>query len=102
MDPVELYRVRSDPSAARAFVDFHVAKEIVMADTIYDGKVVESLVHGKPIRLQCVQNDFGVEGRPLNFQIPVGYNGAVHVLDRVLYPPTMSVEDLIRKNDSFR
>lgn len=102
MDPVELYRIRSDSNAARAFVDFHVAKEIVTADTIYDGKVVESLVHGKPIRLQCIQNDFGVEGRLINFQTPIGYNGAVHILNRVLHPPTVSVKDLIGGNNSFR
>lgn len=102
MNPTELYHIRSDPNAARAFVDFHVAKEIITLENIYDGKIVECLGHGKKLRFQCVQNDFGVEGRQLHFQNPLGYNGAVHVVDRVLYPPTVSVEDLIRRNDSFR
>lgn len=102
MNPMELYHVRSEPGAARAFIEFHVGKEIVNSENIYDGKAVESLAHGKQLRLQCVQNEFGVEGRLLNFQTPIGYNGAVHVVDKVLYPPMISVEDLIRKNDTFR
>lgn len=103
MNPMELYRVQSDSDAARAFVDFHATREIVTAENIYDGKVVESLARGKQLRLQCIQNEFGVEGRHLDLQAPpVGYNGVVHQVDEVLYPPTISVEDLIRKNDSFR
>lgn len=102
MNPGELYHVRSNPSAARAFVDFHVAKETLTPELIYDGKTVESLARGKQLRFQCVQNEFGVEGRRIDFQTPVGYNGAVHVVNKVLYPPTISVEALIKKNDSFR
>lgn len=102
MNPMELYHIRSDPNAARAFVDFHVGKETITAENIYDGKVVESLARGKQLRLQCVQNDCGVEGRQLNFQTPLGYNGAVYIVDKVLYPPMISIEDLIRKNSSFR
>lgn len=99
---MEMYRIRSDPSAARAFVDFHVGRQIVMAENIYDGKTVETFASGKILRLQCVQNEFGVEGRRIHFQTVRGYNGAVHAVDHVLYPPTISVEDLIRKNESFR
>lgn len=102
MNPGELHHIRSNPSAARTFVDFHVAKETLIPEQIYDGKVVESLAHGKKLRLQCVQNEFGVEGRRIDFQTPVAYNGAVHVVNKVLYPPTISVDALIRKNDSFR
>lgn len=102
MNPGELYHIRTNPSAARVFVDFHVAKEIITPEHIYDGKIVESLARGKQLRLQCVQNEFGVEGRRIDFQTPVGYNGAVHVVNRVLYPPAISVESLIGKNDSFR
>lgn len=102
MNSMELYRIRSDLNVARAFVNFHVGKETITVENIYDGKVVESLTHGKQLRLQCVQNDCGVEGRQLNFQTPPGYNGAVYTVDKVLYPPMISVEDLIRKNSSFR
>lgn len=101
MNPMEMYHIRSDPSAARAFVDFHIGKQIMTIENIYDGKTVESFASGKQLRLQCVQNEFGVEGRRIHFQTVRGYNGAVHVVDHVLYPPTISVEDLIRKNDSF-
>lgn len=101
MNPMEMYHIRSDPSAARAFVDFHVGRQIMTAENIYDGKTVETFAPGKQLRLQCVQNEFGVEGRRIHFQTVRGYNGAVHVVDHVLYPPTISVEDLIRKNDSF-
>lgn len=102
MNPMELYHIRSDPIAARAFIEFHVGKEPITAENIYDGKVIESLTHGKQLRLQCVQHDCAVEGRQLSFQTPPGYNGAIHIVDKVLYPPTISVEDLIRKNSSFR
>jgi len=103
MNPVELYQIRSDPSVARTFVEYHVGKEIMTPENMYDGKVVESLARGKQLRLQCVQNDFAVEGRPLNFQTPVGYNGVVQIVEKVLFPPpTMSIEDFIRKNDSYR
>lgn len=99
---MEMYHIRSDPSAARAFVDFHVGKQLLTAENIYDGKTVETFAPGRQLRLQCVQNEFGVEGRQIHFQTVRGYNGAVHVVDHVLYPPTISVDDLIRKNDSFR
>lgn len=104
MGPMELYRIRSDQGAARAFVDFHTTAEIVTAENMYDGKTVESLARGKQLRLQCAQNKFGVEGRRFELQqTPVGHNGVVvHSVNRVLYPPTISVEDLVRKNDSFR
>lgn len=102
MNPMELYHVRSDPSAARAFVEFHVGREIVTFENIYDGKAVESLAHGKQLRFQCIQNEFGVEGQRLNSQTQISYNGVVHVVDKVLYPPIISVEDLIKKNDTFR
>lgn len=99
---MELYNIQSDPSVARSFVDFHVGKELITPENIYDGKVVESLTRGKQLRFQCVQNEFGVEGRQLDFQTPVGYNGAVHVVNEILYPPTVCVEDLIKGNNSFR
>jgi uncharacterized surface protein with fasciclin (FAS1) repeats len=83
-------------------VNFHVGKELITAENIYDGKVVESLIRGKRLHLQCVQNEFGVEGRRLDFQTPVGYNGVVHVVDEVLYPPVVCVEDLVKGNNSFR
>lgn len=103
MNPTELYRVRTDPSAAAAFVDFHVGRETVNAENVYDGKTVDSLVPGKRLRFQCVLNDCGVEGRRLDFQTPPGHDGgAIHVVDRALFPPTISVEDLVRKNESFR
>lgn len=99
---MELYYIRSDSSVAKSFVDFHVGKELITAENIYDGKVVDSFTRGKQLRLQCVQNEFGVEGRRLDFQTPVGFNGAVHVIDEVLYPPVVCVEDLVKGNNSFR
>ncbi|XP_025198610.1 transforming growth factor-beta-induced protein ig-h3 [Melanaphis sacchari] len=101
MNPMEMYHIRSDPNAARTFIDFHVGRQIMTMENIYDGKTVESFAPGKQLRLQCVQNEFGVEGHRIHFQSVRGYNGAVHVVDHVLYPPTISVEDLIKKNDSF-
>lgn len=102
MNSMELHHIRSDSSVARSFVDFHVGKELITSENIYDGKVVESLTRGKQLRLQCVQNEFGVEGRQIDFQTPPGYNGAVHVVNEVLYPPTVCIEDLIKRNNSFR
>lgn len=104
MNSAELYHVRSDPSAAAAFVDFHVGRETIDAESIYDGKVVESLATGKRLRLQCVLNDCAIEGQRIGFQTPAGHHdgAAVHVVDKPLFPPTISVEDFIRKNESFR
>lgn len=102
MNPAEFYRIRSSPGAARSFVDRHVAKETVTPENIYDGRVVEGFARGKQLRLQCVQNDFAVEGRKLTLQAPVGYNGVVHVVEKVLDSSATSVEDLIRRNESFR
>ncbi|VVC37673.1 FAS1 domain [Cinara cedri] len=102
MDHMERHRIQSDLGTARAFVNFHATREIVTAENIYDGKTVESLAHGKQLRLQCVQNEYGVEGRQVDLLTsPVAYNGAVYEIDSVLYPPTISIEDIIRKNDSF-
>lgn len=100
MDAAELYRVRSDPTAAAAFVRFHVAREPINAENVYDGKVVDSLAAGQRLRVQCVLHDCGVEGRRIGFQ--PGRGTAVHVVDGVLLPPAMSVQDLVRNNDSFR
>jgi len=101
MNPAELYRVRSDPSAAAAFVGFHVARETIDAEDVYDGKVVDSLAAGKRLRVQCVLHDCGVEGQRIGFRPGRDRGAAVHVVDGVLFPPTISVRDLVRKNDSF-
>ncbi|XP_050523657.1 periostin isoform X2 [Daktulosphaira vitifoliae] len=53
------------------------------------------------LRLQCVQNTFGVEGQLLNLQHKVGFNGIVHLTNQVLMPSTISVHDIISKNNSF-
>lgn len=102
MNAGELYRIRTDAGAARAFVNQHVGRGTTAADGMYDGQMLDSLAGGKPLRIQCVQTDCAVEGRALNSYVPVGYNGAVHVIDNVLCPASMSVDDLIRRNDSFR
>lgn len=102
LNPTELRRIRSDPGAARAFVEYHVARGLLAPESVYDGMAVESLTSGKRLRVQCVQNDLAVEGRALNLLTPVGYNGVVYAVDGALRPSAVSVEDLVRNNESFR
>lgn len=102
MNAAELYRIRTDAGTARAFVNQHVGRGTTAADGMYDGQMLDSLAGGRPLRIQCVQADCAVEGRALNSYVPVGYNGAVHAVDNVLCPTAVSVDDLIRRNDSFR
>ncbi|XP_050441387.1 periostin [Adelges cooleyi] len=102
LDPIVLRRVQTDPDAARKFVEHHVAKEIITpVSGVYDNKMVESLARGQKLRLQCIQNVFGIEGHRLNLQPVVGFNGAVHTVDKALLPLTVSVEDLVANNNSF-
>lgn len=102
MNAAELYRIRTDAGTAKAFVNQHVGRGTTAADGMYDGQMLDSLAGGRPLRIQCVQTDCAVEGRALSSYMPVGYNGAVHAIDNVLCPAAMSIDDLIRRNDSFR
>ncbi|XP_050523656.1 periostin isoform X1 [Daktulosphaira vitifoliae] len=101
IDSTELYCIKTDSGYAKTFVEYHIAKEVVTPKNIYDNKIVETFIPGQYLRLQCVQNTFGVEGQLLNLQHKVGFNGIVHLTNQVLMPSTISVHDIISKNNSF-
>ena len=103
LDPIILDEAKRNPTLARQLCLFHGVQGRLQENSIRNNQIVLSLDEENSVRLLVYRKGFGVEDAVFekgqtNLE---GFNGVIHVINKVIFPTTDSAGDVLRKSSNY-
>ncbi|XP_054712252.1 transforming growth factor-beta-induced protein ig-h3-like [Uloborus diversus] len=101
MSEEEFSRLDDDHRKLEELMKHHVVVGRVKTESISDDQKVESVDEANSLRLKVYRKEVGVESAIIEDSDIEGQNGVLHVIDRVLTPPSHSIMELLQSNEEY-
>ncbi|KAG8184629.1 hypothetical protein JTE90_022677 [Oedothorax gibbosus] len=101
MPEEEFSQLDQDQGKLEELMKHHVVIGRVKTDTISDDQKVDSVDGQNALRLKVYRNEVGVESAIIEDSDIEGQNGVVHIINRVLTPPSGSIMELLQSKEEY-
>lgn len=89
----------SDPSFGRHVIGYHLAVGRYMTSSLIDNQMIQPLTRIKRLRIRIQRKSFTVETAMITSPDHIARNGILHVVDRVLLPPDLTLADMLQEGN---
>ncbi|XP_024947754.1 transforming growth factor-beta-induced protein ig-h3 [Cephus cinctus] len=97
----EFEELVSNQDSARRFVLNHAVLGRYTTDAVSANQIVTSLDETTPLRFEVYRGSVGIEDALIEKADREGSDGVLHIISKVLYPTTNSLDDALRQNGNF-
>ncbi|GFT50127.1 periostin [Nephila pilipes] len=101
MPEEEFSLLDEDQKKLEELMKHHVVVGRVKTESISDDQKVDSVDGQNALRLKVYRNEVGVESAILEDQDIEGQNGVIHIINRVLTPPSHSIMELLQSKEEY-
>ncbi|GFR26056.1 transforming growth factor-beta-induced protein ig-h3 [Trichonephila clavata] len=101
MPEEEFSLLDEDQKKLEELMKHHVVVGRVKTESISDDQKVDSVDGENALRLKVYRNEVGVESAILEEQDIEGQNGVIHIINRVLTPPSHSIMELLQSKEEY-
>lgn len=102
----ELSRLRRDTAAARDLVMYHIVQGRYKTDAVRDDQRIRCVDGKNSLRMRVYRKvpgnkGYGVESAMIKTSDTEGQNGVIHLIDKVLKPPTENIVEVLQNDGNF-
>ncbi|CAL1292127.1 unnamed protein product [Larinioides sclopetarius] len=101
MPEEEFSLLDEDQRKLEELMKHHVVVGRVKTDTVSDDQKVESVDGQNSLRLKVYRNEIGVESAIVEESDIEGQNGVIHIVNKVLTPPSHSIMELLQSKEEY-